>query len=47
MILAAETSRLAALGARQVDIGQGDVAWVVMADPDDNEFCLVPSEVDA
>jgi hypothetical protein len=27
-----------ALGARQVSIGQGDVSWVVMADPDGNEF---------
>jgi hypothetical protein len=26
------------LGARQVSIGQGDVSWVVMADPDGNEF---------
>jgi catechol 2,3-dioxygenase-like lactoylglutathione lyase family enzyme len=37
----AEVERLAALGATQVDIGQGDVSWVVMADPDGNEFCLL------
>ena len=34
----AEVARLQALGARQVSIGQGDVSWVVMADPDGNEF---------
>lgn len=35
---AAEVARLEALGARQVSIGQGDVSWIVMADPDGNEF---------
>jgi len=36
---AAEVARLEALGARWVDVGQGtDVSWVVMADPDGNEF---------
>ena len=35
---AAEVARLEALGARRVDIGQGEVSWVVMADPDGNEF---------
>jgi hypothetical protein len=24
-----------------IDIGQGNVTWVVMADPDDNEFCVL------
>ena len=38
---AAEVARLEALGARRVDIGQGDVSWVVMADPDGNEFCVL------
>ena len=28
------------LGAKSVDIGQGDVPWEVMADPEGNEFCL-------
>ena len=37
----AEIDRLVALGATRIDIGQGDVDWVVMADPDDNEFCLL------
>ncbi len=36
-----EVDRLTALGATKVDIGQGDVCWVVMADPDGNEFCLL------
>jgi catechol 2,3-dioxygenase-like lactoylglutathione lyase family enzyme len=35
---AAEVARLEALGARRVSVGQGDVSWVVMADPDGNEF---------
>ena len=37
----AEVERLIALGATRVDIGQGDVSWVVMADPDGNEFCVL------
>ena len=37
----AEVARLEALGARRVDIGQGDVSWVVMADRDGNEFCVL------
>jgi predicted enzyme related to lactoylglutathione lyase len=38
---AAEVARLTALGARPVDVGQGDVTWVVMADPEGNEFCVL------
>jgi predicted enzyme related to lactoylglutathione lyase len=37
----AEVRRLEALGARRVDIGQGEVTWVVMADPEGNEFCVL------
>jgi predicted enzyme related to lactoylglutathione lyase len=37
----AEVERLVALGATRIDIGQGDVDWVVMADPDGNEFCVL------
>ncbi len=37
----AEVDRLISLGATRVDIGQGEVDWVVMADPDDNEFCVL------
>ncbi|HET9186776.1 MAG TPA: VOC family protein [Acidothermaceae bacterium] len=38
---AAEVERLLSLGARRIDIGQGDVPWVVLADPDENEFCVL------
>lgn len=38
---ASEVARLIGLGATRVDVGQGDVSWVVMADPDGNEFCLL------
>lgn len=38
---AAELDRLLTLGARPVDIGQGDVPWHVLADPEGNEFCLL------
>jgi predicted enzyme related to lactoylglutathione lyase len=34
----AQVERLVSLGATRIDIGQGDVSWVVMADPDGNEF---------
>jgi hypothetical protein len=49
---AAEVARLEALGARRTDVGQGsDVTWVVLADPDGNEFCVLralrPDELDA
>jgi len=37
----AEVARLLALGASRVDIGQGDVPWVVLADPEGNEFCVL------
>ena len=33
--------RAQVLGARLVDIGQGDVPWRVMADPEDNPFCIL------
>ena len=38
----AEVDRLLSLGAARVDITQGEVPWVVLADPDGNEFCLLP-----
>ena len=37
----AEVDRLLCLGATRIDIGQGEVSWVVMADPDGNEFCVL------
>jgi hypothetical protein len=40
---AAEVARMEALGAQRADIGQGDVSWVVMADPEGNEFCILKS----
>jgi predicted enzyme related to lactoylglutathione lyase len=36
-------ARLKDLGATTVDIGQGDVSWTVMADPEGNEFCVLDS----
>jgi hypothetical protein len=38
-----EVARLLALGARHVDIGQGEQSWVVLADPEGNEFCVLRS----
>lgn len=38
---AEELERLLRLGASRIDIGQGDVPWVVLADPGGNEFCLL------
>jgi Glyoxalase-like domain len=38
---AEEVERLLALGATRADIGQGDVPWTVMADPEGNEFCVL------
>jgi predicted enzyme related to lactoylglutathione lyase len=40
----AEVDRLVSIGATRIDIGQGEVAWVVMADPDGNEFCVLPPQ---
>jgi predicted enzyme related to lactoylglutathione lyase len=37
----AEADRLVSLGATRVDTGQDEVSWVVMADPDGHEFCLL------
>jgi len=39
----AEVNRLLDLGATRVDIGQGDQPWVVLADPEGNEFCVLQS----
>jgi predicted enzyme related to lactoylglutathione lyase len=41
---AAEVVRLEKLGAKKIDIGQStdpDTTWVVMADPEGNEFCVL------
>ena len=37
----AEVARLETLGARRVDVGQQDAPWVVLADPEGNEFCVL------
>jgi hypothetical protein len=36
-----EVARLVALGARHADVGQGNAAWVVLVDPEGNEFCVL------
>jgi Glyoxalase-like domain len=36
-----EVRRLLDLGARHADVGQGDESWVVLADPEGNEFCVL------
>lgn len=39
---AAEVARLEELSATRADVGQGgDVTWIVMADPQGNEFCVL------
>jgi predicted enzyme related to lactoylglutathione lyase len=39
---AAEVERLLSLGATRADVGQGpDVTWVVLRDPEGNEFCVL------
>lgn len=41
-----EVARLEALGATRVDIGQGEQGWVVLADPEGNEFCVLGRRAD-
>jgi hypothetical protein len=36
-----EVRRLLGLGATHADVGQGDVSWVTLADPEGNEFCVL------
>ena len=44
--VAAELDRLLSLGARPADAGQpADASWVVLADPEGNEFCLLSRTV--
>lgn len=38
-----EVQRIIALGAREIDIGQGEQSWTVLADPEGNEFCVLRS----
>jgi predicted enzyme related to lactoylglutathione lyase len=39
----ATVARLLDLGARRADVGQGEQTWVVLADPEGNEFCVLSS----
>jgi Glyoxalase-like domain len=42
-----EVERLIGLGARHLDVGQGhDKSWVVLADPEGNEFCVLRARLD-
>ena len=36
-----EVQRLVSLGAQPTDVGQGSAPWVVLADPEGNEFCVL------
>jgi hypothetical protein len=38
---AVEVERLLALGAQRVVLGSAPTAWVVLADPEGNEFCVL------
>lgn len=40
--VAADVARAEALGAQRVDVGQDAPPWVVLADPEGNELCIVP-----
>ncbi|MGP4033748.1 VOC family protein [Pseudarthrobacter sp. 1C304] len=43
---AEELERLLDLGARRTDVGQGpEATWVVLSDPEGNEFCLLSRTV--
>ncbi len=37
----AEVDRLVSIGASRADVGQSDVSWAVLADPDDRQFCVM------
>ena len=37
----AEVERFLGLGATRADVGQGEQTWIVLADPEDNEFCVL------
>lgn len=38
-----EVRRILDLGARHADVGQSEASWVVLVDPEDNEFCVLAS----
>ena len=39
----AAVDRLLGLGATRADVGQGDQSWIVLSDPEGNEFCILAS----
>jgi Glyoxalase-like domain len=39
-----EVARFISLGATRADVGQGEQTWVVLQDPEGNEFCVLRSE---
>ncbi|CAB4753582.1 MAG: VOC family protein [Actinobacteria bacterium] len=44
-----EVARLEKLGAKKIEIGQSsdlETTWVVMADPEGNEFCVLKAKSD-
>jgi hypothetical protein len=41
-----EVERLLGLGATRADVGQGERPWVVLADPEGNEFCVLGRRAD-
>lgn len=41
-----ELERLLSLGAVRADVGQGEQTWIVLADPEGNEFCLLRGRLD-
>jgi Glyoxalase-like domain len=41
-----ELTRQLELGARKIDIGQGEQRWIVLPDPEGNEFCLLRARVE-
>jgi Glyoxalase-like domain len=44
---AAELARLEGLGAERADVGQAeDASWIVLRDPEGNEFCLLGSRLE-
>jgi len=42
----AAVDRLLDLGATRVDVGQGEQSWIVLSDPEGNEFCVLRSDAD-
>jgi hypothetical protein len=41
-----EVARVEALGATRADVGQGEQPWVVLEDPEGNEFCVLGRRAD-